>query len=174
MKALITTTIICLLLLVTKINADTLFFDTEINIDGSDILDAPADQAISFGFGDPNLGTLPQFDPTTGTLVSATLTISGDLDYEIFIEGGDVINESLPNETFAGLQIAISGVVPLSTGIFLTPTDRIFDTVGCSADPFDGPCSEFTDGLFLADANAILLVLIWQPLLAQVSLIALA
>jgi hypothetical protein len=155
LKILITTTMIYLLLLATNVNSDTLFFDTEINIDGSDNLMPPADPTILFGLGGPNLGALPRFNPATGTLVSATLIISGNLDYEFFIESDAVIDDSLSNEMLAELEFGIGGVVPLSTGVFLTPLDTGFDTVDCFAAPSNGPCSEFIDGSFSADANEV-------------------
>lgn len=154
MKILITTTMIYLLLLATNVNSDTLFFDTNVKAEAFATLFPPDDIGSLFGSGPDgsDLGDLPQFNPSTGTLVSATLTITGDFSYDFTASADVVLDENLPNSMNANIQFGVGGVVPIGSEIHLVPVDIGTDSISC--DDIGFPCSGSASDAFMADTNA--------------------
>jgi len=93
-----------------------------------------------------SLSGLPQFNPATGTLTAATLTIGDGSDawsYSTSVMGLDVVDESLDNSMDASSWVSISAYFP--TGGPAAVYESLPDSVSCNGEAGFGLCGEFTD-----------------------------
>jgi hypothetical protein len=126
--------------------AASLTYNANIGLSGGDFF-TPSDVGMFYKVNDTQLGNLSQFDPTLGTLNTATLTITGfsefsveleanvidsDLDNSMDFEGGYTISANVPStiqSAFASftydLHCSGTGEYPVNTGEYYPATVSI-------------------------------------------------
>lgn len=97
---------------------------------------------------------LPQFNPSLGTLTSASLTITGDFDYILNLNSPTIDDSNFGHELNADVTLGIGGVIPLNGVFTLIPNDIVTTVFGCIEPAASSSlCSASESGTFPIDIN---------------------
>ncbi len=128
-------TILTTSLLMVNVNAATISYEQNATLDGFEF-SSPGDGGFLSQVDSLSLDEIPMFDPSMGTLMSATISFDGTLFYDASLNGDLVLDETQPNSVDVGFEVGV-GVNFAGT---LIPSDIIPNFVGCVAPEFSGPC----------------------------------